>query len=256
MSYSALALQNNDVEALLDPDTLFKTSNRVFSTFFQHFVADNVTAESGSYGFQPINAVVPGDLGPILNDTGTGLAAYQDRNNTHHLSSTVEATLHIQIEQLHMSPTAVYLCFAILAFLAGTTVWVYIRHRRYFRALPRDVDSIASVLGFVYASPKLLQWVEEHKHEEDWGLKKGEKEVMASMRWFDGEHWGIELLDEGEGMGFDERTKRESERSELGGETEPLAPAKHEPSPRPRRHTRIPIWLMGPLRKPENPDSQ
>ena len=235
MSYSSLALQSNNIDALLDPSILFSTSNRVFSTFFQHFVADNVTAESGSYGFQPIAAVVPWDLGPILADTilqnGSDVLlpqSYQDHNDTRHLSSTINATLHLRIEQLHMSPTAVTLCLSILAFLAATTIWVYTRHRRYFKALPRDVDSLASVLGFVYASPKLLQWVAEHRHERDWGLTKGRGEVMAQMGWFDGARWGIELLDEGDGMGADARTMREKAKNHSGSsassaETEALA---------------------------------
>jgi hypothetical protein len=38
-----------------------------------------------------------------------------------------------------------------------------------FKVLPRDVDSLASVLGFVYGSPKLLQWVAETKDDPNWG---------------------------------------------------------------------------------------
>ena len=234
MSYSALALMNNDVEALLDPKTLYNVSDRVFATFFQRFVADNVTAEDGSYGFQTVDANVPWSLGPILSDGRP--TRYQDRNDTHHLSRTIEATLHLQIEHLHMSPTAVYLSLSILTFLAATTVLMFTRYRRYFKALPRDVDSLASVLCFIYSSPKLLEWVEEHKHEKDWGLKKkttsDKREVMAFMGWFDGgSHWGIELMDEGEGMGMDERTRREKEKhqsssSQVSGETEALAPAQ------------------------------
>lgn len=59
MSYAALSLTSHDVEALLDPKILQSLSNRVFSTFFQHFVAENVTKDSGSNGFQPLNATLP-----------------------------------------------------------------------------------------------------------------------------------------------------------------------------------------------------
>ena len=231
MSYSALALVDNDIEALLNPDTLFNISNRVLATFFQHFVADNITESDGSYGFQRIDAVVPWTLGPIGNADGPGY--HQDHNDTHHLSSTIDATLHLNIEQLHMSPTAVYISLSILLFLAATTLLMFTRHRRYFKALPRDVDSIASVLGFVYSSPKLLEWVEEHKHEKDWGLKKTSKqdEPMARMGWFDdGRHWGIELVDDGEGGGMDDvarrrKMKHQSLDSDVSRETDALAPA-------------------------------
>jgi hypothetical protein len=125
MSYSALALLNNDVDALLDTKTLYQTSNYVFATFFQHFVASDITANSGSYGFQPLGATLPSNLGPILGSTGPLLASYQDHNDTIKLSSTVNAELSVRIKQLHMSPTAVYICLSILTFLAVTTILVY-----------------------------------------------------------------------------------------------------------------------------------
>ncbi|KIW31793.1 uncharacterized protein PV07_03385 [Cladophialophora immunda] len=204
MSYASLALQNNDIEALLDPDVLYSTSNKVFATFFQHFVSNNISMEQGSYGFQAVGATLPWDLPLIFNEDSTSTTVYQDQNATSHFSNSVNATIHVDIQQLHMPPVAVCQSLSILAILLAITCWIYTRHRQYFKALPRDVDSIASVLGFVYASPKLLKWVDEHKHLEDWGLGKGdEPEVMARMGWFDGNHWGIELLDEGEGKGFD-----------------------------------------------------
>jgi hypothetical protein len=191
MSYAALSLLDNNIEALLKPDTLYKTSNFVFSTFFQHFVTDNTTQRSGSYGFQSINATVPSTMKECTE------SPCQDYDTiTHHLSSTIKATLHIRIQQLHMSPAAVYLCLSILTFLVATTGWVYTRHRRYFKALPRDVDTIASVLGFVYASPRLQRWVNDHKDQPHWGLHDDASEVRCSMRWFSPDHWGIELLDE------------------------------------------------------------
>jgi hypothetical protein len=200
MSYAALSLANSDVEALLDPSTLSTISARVFSTFFQHFVTNSITAESGSFGFQPINASLPWDLGSILNtstyyETGS---SYQDQNSSQITNRTVSVVLHTRIEQLDMSLTAVCLCLSILAFLVVTTIWVYARHRQYFKALPRDVDSLASVLGFVYGSPKLLQWVAENKDDPNWGERRrtaGQGEVMARMGSFDGSRWGIELVD-------------------------------------------------------------
>ena len=228
MSYSAYALVEKDPLALLDPGRLHAVSNEVFSTFFQHFVADNVTVDDGSYGFQSINATLPFGLGPIANEYDNGTAAYQDRNDAHHLSPTINAKMQIGIEELHMSPTAVYICLVILAFLAATTIWIYTRHQQYFEALPRDVDSLASVLGFVYGSPRLLEWVEEHKHEKDWGVKEGGREPVARMGWSESSRWGIELLDTNDVDNLDasnlyERTKYHSGSSSSREEREGLA---------------------------------
>jgi len=243
MSYAALALQDNNIDALLDPETLFSTSNKVFATFFQHFAGNNISFEQGSYGFQPVGATLPWDLPLILGGTPGPQPppGYQDRNATHHLSTTVDALIQVEIQQLHMSPAAVYLCLAILSILLTITGWVYTRHRQYFKALPRDVDSLASILGFVHASPKLLKWVEEHKYEKDWGLsktKKGEADVMASMGWFDGDHWGIELLEERATGGFQDKVNSvpgnesgsgSSNNNTVEGEGEALAPARATP---------------------------
>jgi hypothetical protein len=64
MSHAALSLANNDVEALLDPNML------------------SITAGSGSFGFQPINAFLPWDLGAILDTTNYYCSSYQDQNSS------------------------------------------------------------------------------------------------------------------------------------------------------------------------------
>lgn len=196
MSYAALSSANDDVEALLDPNMLSTISARVFSTFFQHFVTNSITAESGSFGFQPINDSLPWDLGAILNITNYYGSSYQDRNCSQitnrtclrfctqksnnwicHLLQYVCVYLGIPCDDCHMG---VRMAQAI------------------FEVLPRDVDSLASVLGFVYGSPKLLQWVAENKDNPNWGERgrmAGQEEVMARMGWFDGSRWGIELVD-------------------------------------------------------------
>jgi hypothetical protein len=156
MSYAALSLANNDVGALLDPNMLSTISARVFSTLFQHFVANSITAESGSFG-------------AILNTTNYYGSSYQDRNGSQITNRTVSAVLHTRVEQLDMPLTAVCLCPSTLVFLVAITTWVYAWHRQYFKVLPRDVDSLVSVLGFVYGSPKLLQWVAENKDNPNWG---------------------------------------------------------------------------------------
>lgn len=204
MSYAALSLASRDVEALLDPSTLESLSNRVFSTFFQHFVAENITLDSGSYGFQPLNATVPWDLTPIL-DPGNETKAwsYQDKNTSLVTNKTATAILHTEIEQLNMAPTAVILCIVMLSLLTATTVLLQTRYRDCFKALPRDVDTLASVLGFVYGSPKLLKWVGENREkseaygqaQENKDSKDSKDKTMTRMGWFDGSRWGIEIID-------------------------------------------------------------
>lgn len=66
-----------------------------------------------------------------------------------------------------MAPIFVALCLIVLGFLFATTVTIYVFHRQQFKALPRDVDSLASVIGFVYDSPRLLQWVRDNQGSKD-----------------------------------------------------------------------------------------
>jgi hypothetical protein len=47
MSYAACAQVGFDPTALLNAGTLAKTSQKVFSTFFQHFVSNNMSRELG-----------------------------------------------------------------------------------------------------------------------------------------------------------------------------------------------------------------
>lgn len=204
MSFAALSLASRDVEALLDPYTLQSLSSRVFSTFFQHFVTENITLDSGSYGFQPLNTTLPWDLNPILDPEGGGKAwSYQDQNTSLVTNKTAAAILHTEIEQLNMSPAAVILCIVMLSLLAATTVLLQTRYRDCFKALPRDVDTLASVLGFVYGSPKLLRWVGENREKsEAYGQAQGNQDskdskdrIITRMGWFDGSRWGIEIVD-------------------------------------------------------------
>ena len=205
MSFAALSLASHDVEVLLDPNVLQSLSNRVFSTFFQHFVAENVTKDNGSNGFQPLNATLPWDLGPIL-PPGSGeypregtAWSYQDKNTSMMTNKTAPAILHTKIVRLNMAPTAFVLCVVMLCFLVGTTVVLHSSHRHYFKALPRDVDNLASVLGFVYGSPALLKWAEENrgKSETQGGRQQDQdsnNELITKLGWFDGSRWGIEIV--------------------------------------------------------------
>ncbi len=75
MSYTALSLVGNDVEALHAPDVLANVSSTVFSMFFKHFVQAGSNDHrdqmymNGSWGLQPRGAVPPADLGPLISNS-------------------------------------------------------------------------------------------------------------------------------------------------------------------------------------------
>lgn len=60
--------------------------------------------------------------------------------------------MHTPVNELVMSPTAVILCFAILASLACVAVLVYFPYATYFKGLPGDVDTLASIIALIYDS--------------------------------------------------------------------------------------------------------
>jgi len=198
MSYTALTLVNNDDDALHNSDTLANVSSTVFSMFFKHFVqaGSNDHREgmymNGSWGLQPHGAVIPSDLGPILSSS-TYLQNSSFPSNT---SATVNGVITTQIEQLDLNPAAVILSLVILCFLLLTTIVVLGWHRQHLRLLPRDVGTIGSILGFVYASERLLALVRHQDETEMKGKGSGE---MVKMGWFESggkRRWGVEIIDE------------------------------------------------------------
>jgi hypothetical protein len=202
MSYSMLALADDDKQALLDPNTYIEKANIAFGTFFKHYVSGNVTMKDGGLTYQPIGAVLPSTLGQVVS----GNRSAHDGFNGSLKSTTpltADATLNMPIERLVMSPLAVFLSLAILAFLCITTAIIYGFYRNRFKALPRDVDTLASILGFVYSSERLLEWVRECKYAEEIGGKvSGDKDrmLMARLGPFENggkKRWGVELADDG-----------------------------------------------------------
>ena len=175
MSYAMFSIVQRNPEALLNHLTLQAAAKDVFSTFFQHYASTNVTLAEGGRVFQPIGATLPFGLPPIINDSGQ-VTSYQDTDVRTSTNRTVEAIAHIPVNELVMSPTAVFLSLAILAFLACIAVLVYFPYAAYFKGLPRDVDTLASVIAFVYDSPKLQEWVAANEHT----LYPGES---ATRRW-------------------------------------------------------------------------
>ncbi|KAH0367722.1 hypothetical protein KCU65_g4437, partial [Aureobasidium melanogenum] len=177
MSYSMLQLAKNDQQALLDPKTLMDTANQTFATFFKHFACFNVTEELEGY-------------------------VYDYSESTY---ERVNATISTPIEELRMSPVAAILSMSILIFLIITTTILYSTNRKEYKAIPRDVDTLASTLGWVYASDRLLTWAEHAPPSQPWyksllstqsSLGKQYKAKMGPFMDSGGtERWGIEIVD-------------------------------------------------------------
>lgn len=203
MSYAIYSLALRNSSAILDPLMLHQLANRTFSTLFQHYASTDVTLTDGGRVFQPVGATLPFGLPPILspNDlTGQNLSTYQDKNIPSYTNRTTKVFIHTPVEQLVISPVAFILCLAILLYLAIVTVLVYFPYAAYFKALPRDVESLASIIAFVYDSPRLRQWVLDNEHLlTDTGDRKKDAldEVTMGLGYFRGKQGvarlGIEL---------------------------------------------------------------
>ena len=165
MSFAMFSLVQRNPQALLDPMTLQTVANDVFSTFFQHYATANVTLANGGNVFQSIGATLPFGLPPVINaSSDRGNSFYQNTDIRANTSRTVKATVSTPVTGLVFSPIAATFSLAILAFLAFITVLVYFPYASYFKGLPRDVGTLASVIAFVYDSPRLQAWVAANEH--------------------------------------------------------------------------------------------
>ncbi|KAH0174627.1 hypothetical protein KCU67_g657, partial [Aureobasidium melanogenum] len=205
MSYCMLQLAKGDKAALLDHGRLISLANETFSVFFKHFASSNVSDTLGGQAFQPIGEKLPWGLGPAINSSELPLppdqqGAFATENQTVPLERQVTATLSVPIEQLVMSPIAAYLCISILVLLCVTTAIIYTTNRPQLKALPRDVDTLASTIAFVYGSERLLRWVQDLPSLKPSKLQsKDTKRMMARLGPFKNsqgrERWGIELVE-------------------------------------------------------------
>lgn len=166
MSYAiyaqATAISADQNPQALHPSTFEFYANEAFSTFFQHYASTNVSMTAGGRVFQPIGAELPFGLPPIYN--GTQLSSHQTIDVPSTCNRSVEAIVYRPVELLVMSPVAVILCLIILVFLTFIAVLVYFPYSAYFKALPRDVETLASAIAFVYDSPKLQHWLAANEH--------------------------------------------------------------------------------------------
>ncbi|KAI5198770.1 hypothetical protein E4T39_06562 [Aureobasidium subglaciale] len=213
MTYSMLALANNSKEALLNTDTFIDLANRTFGVFFKHFVSDNVTSEFGGRAYQPIGERLPWSLGPIVPYASgvedQRLADYQGalelENHTTPSSSYVNATIHVPVEQLVMSPVSVFLCLSLLVFLTIVTTITFATNHRRHKELPRNVDTLASTIAFIHGSERLIAFSTTAPKTKPWykalfsvsrSQNSQAKVRMGTFTSTDGlERWGIEIVD-------------------------------------------------------------
>ena len=100
MSYAAYTEAGNDPTALLDAKTLAEKSEKVFSTFFQHFVSSNLSNENGNWVLQPIDQQLeidpPMELIPTQYAPG-GILAPNFEDYVRNINQTVTVTISYHV---------------------------------------------------------------------------------------------------------------------------------------------------------------
>jgi hypothetical protein len=184
MTYAMFVLAGRDSDALLNATTLANTTQRVFQTYFQHFVG-------AGWAFQNINESLPSDLPPPVDGDRNVIAQREypklDTNRTA-VAGVAEA-----VDVMHISKTATWLSVAILGWLIVTTVVIIGMQVRYRHLMIRNVECIADVLVLIAGSDNFLKLVKER------GAGLGDdKSVFTRLGWFrrgDGEvRYGIEVV--------------------------------------------------------------
>lgn len=201
MTYAMYSMAGKDAHKLLDPETYMKLTQKTFTTFFQHFVSNNIS-DSGGWGYQQINASLPSDLGPIVELDkddflpGTTASAYQnDMHPISHTNRTVEGQVSQRVELLQMNATAVWLSIGIMGWLIVMTTIVAVLQKRYFGSLVRNVECLGDVLVLIAGSANFLQLVRDIQSGT---LSPSDyKNLRTRLGWFmdedGGLRWGIEM---------------------------------------------------------------
>lgn len=200
MSYAAYSQVNLDPTALLDGEVLLNTSRKILSTFFQHFVSNNVSTEQGGYVYQP--AGLHDDMTPPMNNlkdfkgyTPRGEIAPRFQTVHRNTNKTTTAILSTRVEILQMNPVAFWIATAIIIWLIITILIFTSVQRRYYSGIKRNVECIADILVLIAGSENLLETVREKGID---AILK-ENTMLARLGWFkdsDGKmRWRIELED-------------------------------------------------------------
>jgi hypothetical protein len=199
MLYAVYARAGFNATALLDPVLLASASQKVFSTFFQHFVNSNLSRESGGYVYQPrgtklkINS--PMDDMPIQY-MPDGSIAPKFEDIVRNTSATTKAELSTQVEVLQMNLVAFWIATSILIWLIITIILLGSVQRKYYGGMMRNIECVADVLVLIAGSERLLEVIREKGFDT---IVKEDK-MLTRMGWFrdaDGTmRWRIDLVEE------------------------------------------------------------
>jgi hypothetical protein len=197
MSYAAYAQVKFDPTALLDADVLTETSRKIFSTFFQHFVNNNVTRKDGGYVYQPAGLQVHMNP-PAGNDTyytPRGDIAPRFEDVQRKTSKTITAILSTRVEILRINLVAFWIATGILIWLIIVIIVFASVQRKYYGGMMRNVECIADVLVLIAGSERLLAVIKEKGI--DTILR--DNNILTRLGWFrdpDGTmRWRIELVE-------------------------------------------------------------
>ncbi|KAJ3574639.1 hypothetical protein NPX13_g4295 [Xylaria arbuscula] len=214
MSYAMLSLANNNHSALLDAEVLRSAAQKTFSTFFQHYVNNNVSLVSGGYVYQSSGERLPTDIGEPFegnfpNKTTTTTTAGSDANDNG-TAKMVNSVVSRPMEILSMSEPAAWICVFILGYLITTCILLTIASRNYNRLLLQEVNSIADVASLIAGSNRLLKAARERSLEN----LKHDDVFEAILDWFLTEQgdlrWGIEIVGKPDASGSPARSMRDS----------------------------------------------
>ncbi|KAK4933903.1 hypothetical protein LTR66_015831 [Elasticomyces elasticus] len=183
MSYAMYTLAQSNVSAMLDYTSMTTLAQKVFTTFFQHFASSNVPM-NGTGGWR----LAAGFTNELVSRAPSRVARAA--------AQSITARISEPIEELQMSPIAVYLCLVILTWLIVTTILIFILKNKYFSPLLQRVETIADVASLVMHSDCYLELA---RKKGATGLRK-DKNFRTRLGWFrsrDGQvRWGIELADD------------------------------------------------------------
>jgi hypothetical protein len=187
-------LANKDLDALLNATTMLELAQKVFQTYFQHFVSTNTEPNATFGAYQPLDA----KINPVLLNMSQMYQKQEWQPSTSYrrlnTNRTINGTVTTRIELLHMNPVATWITVASLAWLLCTIVALLALQKRYLGPSIRDIESIADVLVLIVGSDSLKKLVEENDTRS---LVKN-KDICTKLGWFTGRdgqvRWGIEVV--------------------------------------------------------------
>jgi hypothetical protein len=215
MSYvSYKRSRQNNLEALIDQETLLEQSQATFSLFFKHFVNSGISSDIGGWASQKFGSrlvVEPHMEAYYTTTTSLNSPDFPLRSHSflpngdpapqfedvppRSIDQNGTATLTVSVETLSLNKKAFWFATGILASLICIMVTFIIFNQNYLGGIIRNVECIADVIVLIAGSERLLALVQEKGIE---AIVKEDK-IHTQLSWFedaDGkQRWGIELAE-------------------------------------------------------------